>query len=461
MDALARRLLDLRLAAPGLPGNRRAAAAPRVAIIGAGFGGLEAAKALARAPVQVTVIDRVNHHCFQPLLYQVATGALSPADIAWPVRWLLSSQRNAEIVMAEVNGIDVDGRTVRLSEGRCIAYDYLILATGAAHSYFGHEEWALAAPGLKAIEDATEIRRRLLLAFERAEVAGEEAEQRRLMTFAVVGGGPTGVEMAGAIADMARLTLVRDFRHIDPRDARIVIIEAGPLLLSAFPEALSVYAQRALQSMGVEVWTSTKVIDVDEYGVSTAGGDRLHAATVIWAAGVTASPAAVWISAPADRVGRIMVQPDLSAPGHPEIFAIGDTASVLLPDGRPVPGLAPAAKQMGQYVGRLIAARVQSRPEPAGFRYRHLGDLATIGRKRATVSFGRLRLTGFIAWLFWGVAHIYFLIGVRNRILVALNWIWEYLTLQRGARLILSHARTIDPASEEAIRRSSQGRPLK
>jgi NADH dehydrogenase len=441
----------------GLPGNdRRAAAEPRVAIIGAGFGGLEAAKALARTPVQVTVIDRLNHHCFQPLLYQVATGALSPADIAWPVRSILSSQHNAEIVMAEVTGIDVDARTISLTEGRRISYDYVILATGAAHSYFGHEEWAPAAPGLKAIEDATEIRRRLLLAFERAEVVRDEAEQRRLMTFAVVGGGPTGVEMAGAIADMARLTLVRDFRHIDPRDARIVLIEAGPLLLNALGGTSSAYAQRALQSMGVEVWTSTQVVDVDEDGVSTAAGDRLRAATVIWAAGVAASPAALWIAAPADQAGRIKVQPDLSIPGHPEIFAIGDTASVLGADGRPVPGVAPAAKQMGRYVGRLITARVQSRPEPAGFRYHHLGDLAAIGRKRAVVSFGRLRLTGFLAWLFWGAAHIYFLIGVRNRILVALNWIWEYLTLQRGARLILSPHRRTDPALEQAIRRSPE-----
>jgi NADH dehydrogenase len=257
------------------------------------------------------------------------------------------------------------------------------------------------------------------------------------MTFIVVGGGPTGVEMAGAIADMSRLTLARDFRRIDPRNSRIVLVEAGSRVLAAFPETLSAYAQRALQSMGVEVWTTAPVVELDTRGVSTAQGNRIEAATIIWAAGVTASPAAAWISAAVDRAGRIRVEPDLSVPGHPEIFAIGDTALALGPGGRPAPGLAPAAKQMGRYVGRLIAARVRSRAEPAGFRYRHLGDLATIGRKRAVVSFGRLRLTGFIAWAFWSAAHIFFLIGVRNRVVVALNWIWEYLTLQRGARLIL------------------------
>jgi NADH:ubiquinone reductase (H+-translocating) len=438
MDTLARRLgpQPTTLCLPN--SDRPVAEAPRVAIVGAGFGGLEAAKTLARAPVRVTIIDRLNHHCFQPLLYQVATGTLSPADIAWPVRSILSRQRNAEILMAEVTGVDLCARAVLLKEGGRIAYDYLILATGATHSYFGHEEWSAAAPGLKRIEDATEIRRRLLLAFERAELEDDEAERRRLMTFIVVGGGPTGVEMAGAIADMARLTLAEDFRRIDPRNARIVLIEAGSRLLTPFPEALSGYAQHALQSMGVEVWTSTPVVDLDAHSVSTADGNRIEAATIIWAAGVTASPAAAWISAAVDRAGRIKVEPDLSIPGHPEIFAIGDTALALRPDGRPAPGLAPAAKQMGRYVGRLIAARVQSRPEPAGFRYRHLGDLATIGRKRAVVSFGRLHLTGFVAWAFWSVAHIYFLIGVRNRVVVALNWVWEYLTLQRGARLILS-----------------------
>ena len=426
------------LTAPHPPeGGEGAAEAPRVLIVGAGFGGLEATKALARAPVRVTLIDRVNHHCFQPLLYQVATGTLSPADIAWPVRSIFSRQRNAEILMAEVAGVDVDGRAVLLMGGRRIAYDYLILATGATHSYFGHEAWSPDAPGLKRIEHATDIRRRLLLAFERAELEDDEAERRRLMTFVVVGGGPTGVEMAGAIADMARLTLARDFRRIDPRNARIVLVEAGSRLLTAFPEALSGYAGRALQSMAVEVRTSAPVVDLDAHGVSTAEGDRIEAATIVWAAGVIASPAATWISAAADRAGRIRVEPDLSVSGHPEIFAIGDTALALGPTGTPAPGLAPAAKQMGRYVGRLIAGRVQSRSEPAPFRYRHLGDLATIGRKRAVVAFGRLRLTGFVAWVFWSAAHIYFLIGVRNRVVVALNWIWEYVTLQRGARLIL------------------------
>jgi NADH:ubiquinone reductase (H+-translocating) len=437
MDTLARRL-GPDLTTPHLAeSDKPAAEASHVVIVGAGFGGLEATKALARAPVRVTLIDRVNHHCFQPLLYQVAAGTLSPADIAWPVRSIFSRQRNVQTLMAEVTGVDIDARAVLLTEGRRMTYDYLILATGATHSYFGHEEWSPVAPGLKRIEDATGIRRRLLLAFERAELEDNEAERLRLMTFIVVGGGPTGVEMAGAIADMARLTLARDFRRIDPRNARIVLVEAGSRLLAAFPETLSAYAQRALQSMGVDVRISAQVVDLDAHGVTTAEGNRIEAATVIWAAGVTASPAATWISAAVDRAGRIRVERDLSIPGHPEIFAIGDTALALGPSGRPAPGLAPAAKQMGRYVGRLIAARVQSRTAPGGFRYRHLGDLATIGRKRAVVSFGRLRLTGFVAWAFWSAAHIYFLIGVRNRVVVALNWMWEYLTLQRGARLIL------------------------
>src|SRR5215468_6960046 len=437
MDTLAS-WLDPRLTTPRLPENDgRTAEVPRVAIVGAGFGGLEAAKALARAPVQVTVIDRVNHHCFQPLLYQVATGTLSPADIAWPVRSIFSHQPRTEVLMAEVTGVDIAARALVLNGEKRVAYDYLVLATGATDSYFGHQEWSPAAPALKRIEDATAIRRRLLLAFERAELEDDEAHRRRLMTFIVVGGGPTGVEMAGAIADMARLTLARDFRRIDPRNSRIVLVEAGSRLLNAFPEALSAYAQRALQSMGVEVWTAAPVVELDTRGVTTAQGNRIEAATVIWAAGVTASPAAAWISAAVDHAGRIRVEPDLSVPGHPEIFAIGDTALAFGPGGRPAPGLAPAAKQMGRYVGRLIAARVQSRAEPAGFRYRHYGNLATIGRKRAVVSFGRLRLTGFVAWVFLSAAHIYFLIGVRNRVVVAFNWIWEYLTLRRGARLIL------------------------
>jgi NADH dehydrogenase len=441
MDTLARRLGPELMPAHPSESVEHAARVPHVVIVGAGFGGLEATKALARATVRVTLIDRVNHHCFQPLLYQVATGTLSPADIAWPVRSIFSRQGNAQTLMAEVTGVDTHARAVVLMEGTRIAYDYLILATGATHSYFGHEEWAPAAPGLKRIDDATGIRRRLLVAFERAELEDDEAERRRLMTFIVVGGGPTGVEMAGAIADMARLTLARDFRRIDPRNSRIVLVEAGSRVLAAFPETLSGYSQRALQSMGVEVWTAAPVVELDSSGVTTAQGNRIEAATVIWAAGVAASPAAAWISAAVDRAGRIRVEPDLSVPGHAEIFAIGDTALALGPGGRPAPGLAPAAKQMGWYVGRLIAARVQSRAEPAAFRYRHFGDLATIGRKRAVVSFGRLRLTGFVAWVFWSAAHIFFLIGVRNRLVVALTWIWEYLTLQRGARLILGARR--------------------
>src|SRR3984885_286037 len=407
---------------------------PQVVIAGAGFGGLQATKALAKVEVDVSLVDAVNHHCFQPLLYQVATAALSPADVAWPIRAILRKQKNARVIMARVTGVDVQARLVRTSEIE-LPYDYLVLATGSTHSYFGHDEWAPFAPGLKHIADATEIRRRLLLAFERAEVVDDKAEQARLLTFVIVGGGATGVEMAGAIAEVARGTLQHDFRRIDPRTSRIVLIEGGPRLLPTFPQALSDYARRSLQAMGVEVELNRMVTGCDAHGVTLDGG-HIEAATVIWAAGVVASPAAKWINAAHDGAGRIRVNPDLSVPGHEEIFAIGDTALVVQADGRPAPGIAPAAKQMGHYVGSVISARAAGRAAPASFAYRHLGDLATIGRKSAVVKLGVFQLTGFFGWVFWSAVHVYFLIGLRNRFVVALNWLWSYLTFQRGARLI-------------------------
>jgi NADH dehydrogenase len=407
---------------------------PRVVIAGAGFGGLQAAKALAKVDVDVTLVDAYNHHCFQPLLYQVATAALSPADVAWPIRAILRAQKNVRVIMARVLAIDAPARRVHTSQID-LAYDNLILATGSTHSYFGHDDWAPFAPGLKHIADATEIRRRFLLAFERAEVAEDEAAQQRLLTFVIVGGGATGVEMAGAIAEVARRTLQHDFRRIDPRTSRIILIEAGPRLLPTFPAPLADYATRSLRGMGVEIALGRAVTGCDAEGVSL-DGSRIEAATVIWAAGVVASPAAEWIGAEPDRAGRIKVNADLTVPGRPEIFAIGDTASVVAGDGRPVPGIAPAAKQMGNYVAKVIAARVQERPAPPPFAYHHLGDLATIGRKSAVVKLGVFQITGFLGWLFWSAVHIYFLIGLRNRFVVALNWLWSYMTFQRGARLI-------------------------
>jgi NADH:ubiquinone reductase (H+-translocating) len=413
---------------------QRQAQRPQVVIVGAGFAGLEASKALAKTAVDVTLVDAYNHHCFQPLLYQVATAALSPADVAWPIRAILRAQQNVRVIMARVTAIDVRARRVDTTEID-LPYDYLLLATGSTHSYFGHDDWAPFAPGLKHIADATEIRRRFLLAFERAEVVEDEAARARLLTFVIVGGGATGVEMAGAIAEVARRTLQHDFRRIDPRKSRIILIEAGPRLLPTFPEALSDYARRSLESMGVEVALNRKVIGCGADGVTLDGG-RIEAATVIWAAGVVASPAAMWIGAEHDRAGRIKVNPDLTVPGHPDIFAAGDTASILDRDGKAVPGIAPAAKQMGSYVGRVIAARVQGKSSPPPFAYHHLGELAAIGRKSAVVKLGAFQLTGFLGWLFWSAVHIYFLIGLRNRFVVALNWLWSYLTFQRGARLI-------------------------
>jgi NADH dehydrogenase len=431
---------------------------PRIVILGAGFAGLETAKALRGAPVLITLVDRENHHCFQPLLYQVATATLSPADVAWPIRAILRREENLRTVMATVMGVDRERKSV-ITDSIAIPYDYLVVATGATHSYFGHDKWAEVAPGLKRIEDATRIRSRILSAFEKAELAGNPDEQRRLMTFVIIGAGPTGVEMAGAISEVARETLGQDFRRIDPALSRVVLFEAGPRILPALPENLSKYAADALRGMGVEVRTNAPVSTCDEQGVAI-GGERLAAATLIWAAGVVASPAASWLEAEQDHAGRIKVEADLSLPGEPDIFAIGDTASVSDPKGDPVPGIASAAKQMGRYVGGLIADRVEGeeREPRLPFRYRHYGDLATIGRRAAVVRMGRLHLTGFTGWLVWSGAHIYFLIGAHNRLVVAFTWLWNYLTFQRGARLIITEAEKAPAALVPRSKRPADSR---
>jgi NADH dehydrogenase len=406
---------------------------PRVVIVGGGFGGLSAAKALAGQPFEVTLIDRNNHHLFQPLLYQVATAGLSPADIASPIRGILRGQKNARVMFAEVSGVDLKRQQV-IADGRRIGYDYLIVATGARHAYFGHDDWAPYAPGLKTIDDATALRRRILLAFEQAESSDDVEERKRLMTFVVIGGGPTGVEMAGAIAELAKRALAADFRAIDSRCARIILVEAAQRVLTPFDPALSEAARRSLEMLGVEVRLGVPVCECNADGVRV-GDEFIPTRTIIWAAGVMASPAGRWLGADTDRAGRVKVNPDLSLPDHPEIFVIGDTATLAAPGGGTLPGVAPVAKQQGQYVARLLVERSRSGTvEP--FAYRDFGTLATIGRKRAVAQFGKLRLSGFVAWLLWSIAHIYFLIGFRNRFVVALNWAWSYVTFQRGSRLI-------------------------
>jgi len=408
-------------------------ARPRIVIIGAGFGGLSAAKELAGAPFDVSIVDQHNYHLFQPLLYQVATAGLSPADIASPIRAILRGQDNVQVILAQVFGIDPARQEVVTEGGRRIGFDHLIAATGARHGYFG-KDWAAYAPGLKTIDDATYIRRRILLAFERAETAPDPDERRRLLNFVVVGGGPTGVEMAGAIAELAKRALASDFRAIDPRSARIILIEAAPRLLTPFVPTLSERARRSLEQLGVEVRLGSGVTGCDCSGVSI-GAERIETRTIIWAAGVMASPVAEWLGAEHDRVGRIKVGPDLSVPGHPDIFVIGDAALAIGDDDKPLPGVAPVAKQQGKYVARLLIARAKGEPFRP-FHYRDFGSLATIGRKRAVAQMGGLKLSGFPAWLVWSLAHIYFLIGFRNHVVVALNWAWNYLTFQRGTRLI-------------------------
>ena len=408
---------------------------PRVVILGAGFGGLSAAKALSTMPCDVVVIDRRNYHLFQPLLYQVATAALSPAEIASPIRSILSRQKNAHVLMARVTGIDAQRKLVHLQDKRDQPFDYLVVATGARHAYFGHDDWAKCAPGLKKIEDATDIRRRILLAFERAETTDDADERKALLTFVVIGGGATGVEMAGAIAEVAHWALADEFRVIDPTQARVILVEAGPRLLPAFPADLAEHAREALTKLGVEVQLGRAVEHCDENGI-VYGGERLAARTIVWGAGVQASPAAKWLGADKDRAGRVVVAKDLTAPGHPDIFVIGDTAAVMDDKGQPVPGIAPAAKQMGAYAARIIAARLAGSEPPGPFRYRHAGSLATIGRSAAIADFGWLKVTGWMAWWLWGIAHIYFLIDFRSRFIVAMQWFWSYLTFRRGARLI-------------------------
>jgi len=404
-----------------------------VVIVGAGFGGLRAARALRNAPVQVTVIDRQNHHLFQPLLYWVATAGLSPADICSPIRGILRNQKNAEVFMEEVTGVDVQEQRVLMGE-RSVPYDYLVLATGAHDNYFGHLEWEKFAPGLKTIEDARALRREILLAFEAAEIETDPEKVKALLTFVLVGAGPTGVEMAGAIAELAHKALASDFRHIDTRMTRIILIEAGPRILAAFSESLAQKTQKKLISMGVEVRTGTPVTDLDEHGV-VIDGEHINASTIIWGAGVSASSAGKWLGAEVDRAGRVEVSSDLSVPGHPNVFVIGDTASTIQNE-KPLPGVAQVAMQGGRYVASVITHRVTGKELNKPFHYRDKGNLATVGRSYAIIDIGNIRLTGFFAWLMWLAVHIYFLIGFRNRLIAIFQWAWTYFTYSRGARLI-------------------------
>jgi NADH:ubiquinone reductase (H+-translocating) len=406
----------------------------KVVIVGAGFGGLAAASALARSQADVTLIDRRNHHLFQPLLYQVATAGLAPTQIASPVRLILGRKPNIHIELDEVTGVDLRARRVRLGE-RTIPYDQLVIATGAAHAYFGRDEWATHAPGLKSLEDALALRRRVLLALESAELDMDPQARERLLTFVVVGGGPTGVELAGAIAELTRRALACDFRRIRGQRARILLIDSGERVLSTFCPSLSAYAKQALEKLGVEVMLNARVAHCDARGVDVAHR-RIDAQTVIWAAGVMASPAGRWLDAGTDRAGRVLVDADLSLPGHPEVFVIGDCALVRDRAGKPVPGVAPAAKQAGAYVAGVIRSRIAGEPPPPSFRYANFGSLATIGRQAAVADLGAVKLKGFLAWVFWCAAHVWFLIGFRNRLQVTLDWIWAYLTFERGARLV-------------------------
>lgn len=406
---------------------------PHVVIVGAGFGGLRVARALRHAPVKVTVIDRQNHHLFKPLLYWVATAGLSPADISSPIRSILRGQKNTEVLMAEVTGVDVAGQCVLVRE-RVVAYDYLVLATGAHDNYFGHPEWKHYAPGLKSIVDATSIRRNILLAFEEAENETDPQKIQELLTFVLVGAGPTGVEMAGAIAELAHKALASDFRHIDTNVTRIILIEAGPRILATFPESLAHKTRRKLNRMGVEVMEGTPVTQVDERGV-VVDGEHINAHTILWNAGVKASPAGQWLGVEVDHAGRVKVASDLSVPNQPNVFVIGDTACVVQ-DGKPLPGVAAVAMQSGHYVASVIARCATGKQQHAPFRYRNRGSLATAGRSYAIVEIGKLRLTGLVAWIAWLVVHIYYLIGFRNRLLKMFEWAWTYMTYSRGARLI-------------------------
>ena len=407
----------------------------RVVIVGSGFGGLSAAQHLDGADVDVTLIDRRNHHLFQPLLYQVATAALSTSEIAWPIRHILRRRKEVTTLLATVTGIDVAGKAVVLEDGSRVGYDSLILATGARHAYFGHDEWEKFAPGLKTLEDATTIRRKLLLAFEAAERESDPEQRRALLTFVIIGAGPTGVELAGAISELARETLRGEFRMVDPASARVVLIEAGKKVLANFRPELSDYTLKSLRELGVEVILGEPVTSIDANGL-VYGGKRLDAECIIWAAGVEASPAAKWLGVEPDKAGRVKVEADLTVPGHPEIFVVGDTATITMVDGKPVPGVGDGAKQGGRHAARVIRARLEGDTASKPFRYKHAGDLATIGKRAAVIDFGRIQLKGWIAWWVWGLAHIYFLIDIKNRLAVALSWLWIYLSGQRSARLI-------------------------
>jgi NADH dehydrogenase len=422
-------------------------ALPHVVILGGGFGGLAAARGLAGVPVRVTLVDRRNHHLFQPLLYQVATAGLSAPSIAAPLRQMLRRQANVTVLLDEARDVDLVARRVRFA-GETRDYDYLVVATGATHAYFGHDEWARWAPGLKTLDDAFAIRRRVLLAFERAEREDDPAQRQPWLNFVVVGGGPTGVELAGTLAEIARHTLPREFRRSDPRRARVLLVEAGPRLLAAFDPTLSAKAQRQLERLGVEVRTGTAVTSIDGGGVCL-GDTRLDARTVLWAAGVAASPLGRQLDAPVDRAGRVRVAADLSLPAHPEVFVVGDLACVERSDGTLVPGVAPAAKQMGRHVAGRNRARLDADSTPAPFHYKDQGALATIGRMAAVAQFGRLRLSGPPAWWVWLVAHIYFLIGFRNRLVVLLDWAWAYWTYERHARIVTGADADAVPAADE------------
>jgi NADH dehydrogenase len=415
------------------------ASRPRIVIVGAGFGGLYATKRLARVAADITLIDRANHHLFQPLLYQVATAALSASDIATPIRAVFTRFPNVRVVMGEVTGVDTAAATVAAHDTGDFPYDILVLATGSGTSWFGHADWAAASMGLKSLDDAAAMRDRLLGAFERAESRTDAAEITRLMTFVVVGGGPTGVELAGSIAELARSTLARDYRHIRPSEARVVLCDAGGRLLSAFPEDLSRYAAARLQRLGVEVRLNAAVEQVDADGI-VAGGTRIESATVLWAAGVAPTPAAAWLGVRPGARGTLPVEANLSVPGHPGIFAVGDVMTLADRDGTPLPGLATVAKQQGRYVGALIARRLAGRRAPAAFHYRNMGSLAIVGRSAAVADFGWLRLKGLAAWLTWGGVHLLLLMGMRNRAVVYVTWVWSWLTWGRGARLITGAA---------------------
>jgi NADH dehydrogenase len=416
---------------------------PHVVIIGGGFGGLTAAKALRKAPLRLTLLDRRNHHLFQPLLYQVATAALNPSDIAVPIRHILQRQMNATVLMGEATSIDVPNRKVILSDGE-LSYDYLVIATGATHSYFGHDDWAPYAAGLKTIEDAIEIRRRVLIAFERAERESDPERQQEWLTFVIVGGGPTGAELAGALVEVAHHALARDFRNIDPTRARVLLLEGGPRILPPFPPELSEKAREQLQRLGVEVRGGSQVTGIDAEGVSV-GPERIKTRTVLWAAGVAASPLAKSLGVPLDRAGRVAVTPELTLPGHPEIFVIGDL-STLMQDGKPLPGVAPTAMQEGRHTAENLRRAVRGEPL-LPFRYHDKGNLAVIGRGAGVAAFPKSNWSGRIAWWAWLLVHIFYLIGFRNRVLVLLEWAWAYLTWQRGARLITGGPKsTSDPA---------------